>query len=202
MPECVKLLQQGEIIAYPTETFFALGCAMNITRAVEKIFCAKQREHNKPLPLLAANMQQVLAIADMNETEMTLAERFWPAPLTLLLQAKETVHTAITAGTGKVAVRISPHAVARELAHLTGVALVCSSANVSGNAAARCPQELDLALLPHIQGIVNEGEAPQGGLPSTIIEVLEDRSLSVRRHGALPLEKLQEQGFSIQPTIF
>ncbi len=193
----VKLLQDGEIIIYPTETFLAIGCIMTDANAIEKIFTAKGRAMHKPLPLLAASMKQVLEIAQMNTIERVLAETFWPAPLTLLLRAKENVLSSITAGTGKVAVRISAHTVATALSKASQAPLVCSSANISGQAPSQKIEELSRKLFPHVQGIISAGEKPQGGLPSTIIEANAHGKLQILRHGAISVQQLQEKGFDV-----
>ncbi len=171
---------------------------MSFAKAGGGVFFAKGRDKNKPLPLLAASMQQVLDIAHMNDTEKALAEQFWPASLTLLLRAKEHVLHSITADTGKVAVRISPHAVAQALAERADMPLICSSANVSGAPPAKLCTELDAAIFPHIGGIVCEGEKPQGGLASTIIEVDADKNVLVRRQGAVAVQSLEDAGFRVR----
>ncbi len=193
--EGVKLLNAGELIIYPTETFFALGCAMNSARAINAVFSAKGRALHKPLPLLAASMEQVLAIAHMQKTELALAEAFWPAPLTLLLRAKECVFPSITAGSGRVAVRISAHSVATRLAEQVNVPLVSSSANISGQMPVKSVNELDSKLFPHIRGVIVEGYEPRGIAPSTIVQVNSDDSLSIVRHGAVSVQTLLEMGY-------
>ncbi len=153
--EAVQLLRTGQCLIYPTETFYAVGCAMDSPTAVEHIFWGKQRAAQKPLPVLAAHWQQVQAIAQVGEQEQSLAKDFWPGPLTLICPAKSHILPILTAGTGKVAVRISSNTIARQLAHAVGTALVCSSANISGQTPPRHIHELSSELLRHIPHVLD-----------------------------------------------
>ncbi len=195
LPQAVQLLQEGNIIIYPTETFLAVGCGMFFEAALENIFSSKQRPQTKPLPLLAAHVEQIERIARLNQDEYALAEMFWPGSVTLLCQAKALVPDSITAGTGRVAVRISPHATARALAKAMEMPLVCSSANISGEAPPRTPQALSQVLLKAVPHVLWQGAEPAGGLPSTIVEVCAPKTLKVRRHGAISVEQLKAKGW-------
>ncbi len=194
---------------------------MDKPEAIENIFRAKQRQAQKPLPVLAAHWQQVESIAHVGQYEQTLAEQFWPGPLTLICPAKAHVLPLLTAGTGKVAVRISSHALARALAQAVHAPLVCSSANMSGEAPPRQIQELSTQLLqsiPHVLDLdvlsheailkdsmpMHKEKRPKPaqyiehkGLPSTIVEVVGEKKLTIRRHGAIAEEELQAQGWEI-----
>ncbi len=196
--QAIQLLTQGQCLIYPTETFFAVGCAMNHPLAVDKIFSSKKRPEQKPLPVLAADWEQVEAIAHVGKEERRIAEQLWPGPLTLLCTAKEHVLPILTAGTGKVAVRISSHPLALELARAVGSPLVCSSANISGEAPPQRPQELSNELLQHVPHVLTSETACQGGLPSTIVEICAPNTLNIRRHGAISVQKLQELHWSIE----
>ncbi len=188
-PEAVQLLQDANIIIYPTETFFAVGCGIFEAHALEQVFASKKRPVNKPLPVLAANIEHVHSIAHLNAQELALAQAFWPGPLTLLCTAKACVPHSITAGTGKVAVRISSHSTARDLAKAIGAPLVCSSANLSGEAPPRWVKDISPVLLQTVQGLLVQGAQPQGGLPSTIVELCE-QTLYIRRQGAISVQCL------------
>ncbi len=193
--EAVQLLKNGSLLVYPTETFFAVGCNMWNVEALANIYTAKQRPQKRPLPLLCAHMQQVESISHLQDMEKKLVQDFWPGPLTLLCKAKNTVSELITAGTGKVAVRISPHPIARALAEVAP--LVCSSANISGEEPTTEYTLLSAKMLANVQGLLIDGPKPQGGLASTIVEVLENNTLHVRRQGALPIQDLQAKGWHV-----
>ncbi len=189
-------MQGGEILIYPTETFLAVGCTMFCEAALAKVFSSKQRPHAKPLPLLAAEVAQIENIAFLREEEYALAEAFWPGSVTLLCKAKALVPPAITAGTGKVAVRISPHPVARALAAALEAPLVCSSANISGEAPPRTPQQLSQRLLAKVSHVLWQEPEPAGGLPSTIVEVCGKKKLVLRRQGAVPMVDFEAKGWT------
>ncbi len=191
-------MQQGKIIIYPTETFLAVGCDMFHEKALEQVFFSKNRPNTKPLPLLASHLTQVQRIASWGAVQQRLATKFWPGPLTILCEAKAHVPECITAGTGRVAIRISSHAMARYLSTAMDAPLVCSSANVSGEAPPRILQELSPSLLEHVHGIVWQEPEPSGGLPSTIVEICGENTLRIRRHGALSVEQLKAEGWIIE----
>ncbi len=186
-------MQEGKIVLYPTETFYAVGCSVFAEQALQRVFGVKKRPLHKALPVLAASLEHVHAIAQINEQEEQLAKAFWPGPLTLLCKAKAVVPAYITAGTGKVAVRISSHPTAKALARALDAPLVCSSANLSGEAPPRLAQDISLALLDTVQAVITEGPDPQGGLPSTIVELC-DGVLHIRRQGAVSAAQLQAYG--------
>ncbi len=163
--------------------------------ALEGIYGAKQRPQQRPLPLIAAHMEQVEAIAQLSAHEKTLVDNFWPGPLTLICTAKSCVSPLITANTGKVAIRISPHPVAMALAEEVGEALVCSSANISGEPPAVMHTHVSAKLLQRVQGIIIDGPIPSGGLPSTIVEVLANGKLRMARQGAITEQDLHAQGW-------
>ncbi len=190
--EAVRYLCQGGIIIYPTETFFAVGCALSVDgHTLQRLFASKARPLTRPLPLLAAKMEHIHDFAYVTQAEKRLMERFWPGPLTVLCKAKSCVPPLVRAGTGKVAVRISSHTVATALATAVEEPLVCSSANRSGFPPVADANVLDPKLLQYVDGILLDGEAPYGTLPSTIVEVLANGHVRVLREGAVAKKHLQ-----------
>lgn len=183
------LLRGGGIVAYPTETFYALGALASRPDALARLGAAKLRPEGKPLPLIAADAAQVRAIASLDGPLAELAARFWPGPLTLVLPAAAGLDPALTAGDGTVAVRVPGSEVARALALEAGGALVSTSANLSGGPPPVGPAELSRALLAGIDCVLDAGPAP-GGLPSTIV-ALERGELRLLRAGAIPFERLR-----------
>ena len=171
---------------------------MFYAKSLANIFFIKNRTPSKPLPLLASNLEHIKAIAHLREIEQALAKDFWPGPLTLLCKAKDCVPEAITADTGKVAVRISSHKLAQELAHAVDAPLICSSANFSGFTPPAKASEIDIDLLKQVQGLILGETSPKGQLPSTIIEVAKDNKIYMRRHGAISKQMLEDKGWQIE----
>lgn len=195
--EAAAYIRRGLLVVYPTETFFALGCDALNEAAVQRVFAAKRRIPTHPLPVIAACAEDACGLASrVDPTSRQLMERFWPGSLTIILPAAGHVPAAVTAGTGAVAVRVTPHQSAMRLLAACGGPLVSSSANISGCPPVTSSHDLDRELAAHAAGIVTLGEAPAGGLPSTIVKVVDD-GVVVRRRGPVTEEDLIRAGFSL-----
>lgn len=187
--EAAGLLARGGIVAYPTETYYGLGALASDGIALARLVAAKLRPDGKAVPLVAADEDQVVALAHLGDPiARTLARCFWPGPLTLVLPAREGVHEVITGGGTTVAVRIPGHPMARELARLAGGAIVSTSANLAGEDPVTRPGALSPALCARIDGVVDGGQTP-GGLPSTIVTV-EGGTPRLVRPGAVPWDRV------------
>jgi len=203
--EAASALDRGGLAVYPTETFFGLGCRADRAEAVLRVFEAKRRKPDMPLPVILGSAEQLELVAcPAPGTGSDLADltAFWPGPFTLLLPVRPGLPEALTGGTGRIALRVSSHPSARALAEACAFPIVSSSANISGRAPVTSAEELDAELLSSLRPGLDcvflppSCPAPGGGLPSTIVEPLGSRRLLVRREGALPLATLAEAGFS------
>ncbi len=205
-----SLLRGGAVLCYPTETFFAVGCSAFSLAGIAGVYAAKQRPASMPLPVIIGHRDQLKALVAEPKpaTECTpatdkgclataraLALAFWPAPLSLLLPASAAVPAMLTGGTGKIAVRFTPHPVAAALCRAAGGALVSTSANVSGHPAVTEAARLDPVLCAATQGVLDLPPAPSGGLPSTLVEIVSPGTLRVVRQGAFPLRALETVGY-------
>lgn len=178
-----ELLRRGGIVAYPTETFYALGARADDAGALERLLRAKLRPEGKPLPLLAADRAQVLRVAVLDGPAARVAARLWPGPLTLVLPAVPSLDPAVTAGSGTVGIRVPGSDVARALAARAGFALVSTSANPSGGPPPVRAGDLDPALLQGIDGVLDGGPTP-GGLASTVVRI-DGEDVRVLREGPI-----------------
>jgi L-threonylcarbamoyladenylate synthase len=168
--EAAAALRRGGLVAYPTETFYALGALARDAAAVERLVDAKGRPDGKPLPLLAPDLAAVADVAVLDGAAARVAERFWPGPLTLVLPARPGVAAAVTGGTGTVGIRVPGSEIARTLAREAGGPLVATSANLAGAP----PPASAAALAPELRArldAVLDGGATAGGLPSTVAEI-------------------------------
>ncbi len=197
----VHCLERGGVIIYPTETFYAVGCKVHSYIGLTDLYSAKKRPQARPIPVLAANMEQVDKIAILTSMEQKLAEQFWPGPLTILASVRASVPKVVVAGTGRIALRISSHTLATDLAKATGDALVCSSANISGEPPVADYKELSSQLVNRVQGIVPSESVLQGGLASTIVEVVGEGELFLRRAGAISIDQLMNAGWEILDDV-
>lgn len=171
-------LRRGGVVAYPTETFYGLGALAADGAAVARLVRAKGRPDGKPLPLLAAGLDQVEAVADLPPLARRLAAAFWPGPLTLVVPARPGLHPAITGGGATVGIRVTSSPVAAALARAAGGPLVATSANLAGEPPAAAVEALGAALVARLDLVLDAGPAP-GGLASTVV-ALEGEGATVR----------------------
>jgi L-threonylcarbamoyladenylate synthase len=191
----VAALARGEIVAYPTETSYGLAVDAFSPEALDRLFALKGRGAEKtfsaivaPLPDDRPRMIDAL-VAEVPPAAERLMARFWPGPLTLVLPARNDLPAALV-NNGFVAVRESPHPLARALAAGFGRAITATSANPAGQPAARSADEVAEAL-PEGCWILDGGRVP-GGTPSTLVRVT-PTGLEVVRAGLISAEALAEE---------
>jgi L-threonylcarbamoyladenylate synthase len=179
--EASRVLTEGGIVCFPTETFYGLGVKYDLRPAHEKLFRLKQRRPDKPLPLIIGRLELLdLLVEKTSALEELLMRSFWPGPLTLLLPARPDLPDFVTAGRpGHIAVRIPGASVALDLARALDFPITATSANISGMPAADSPEKVlrYFAAAPDL--LINGGRTP-GGNSSTIAEVRGDAVTIVR----------------------
>ena len=187
--ECSRSIRSGGIIAFPTETFYGLGAFYTNFAALEKLIALKRRPKDKALPLIVGQRNVLPLIASpVSFIEEILIEKFWPGPLTLLLAAKKDLSELITAGSGKIAVRIPGRSFALDLARSLEFPITATSANISGMPPAESPEEVISYFGDEIDIVVDSGKTP-GGKPSTIVGVT-GTVVEILRKGAIPDEEI------------
>jgi L-threonylcarbamoyladenylate synthase len=181
-------IRARRVVALPTDTLYGLAVDPFSDEAVARVFDLKGRPVGQPLPIIVSDVAQVARIGFMSPLAVKLAHRFWPGPLTLVVRAQPHISAGVTAGTGRVGVRVPAHPVARGLCQACGQPLTATSANPSGAPAPSDPDEV-AASLPGVDVLLDGGPAP-GGLPSTVVDV-SDRMPHLIRAGAVPWEDIQ-----------
>ena len=131
--EAGRLLKEGALVAFPTETVYGLGGDGLQEDAAARIYAAKGRPSDNPLILHIADIQalEVLAV-DVPELAYRMAEKFWPGPLTMILKKSSVVPYATTGGLDTVAIRMPSDEIAREIIKASGTYIAAPSANISG----------------------------------------------------------------------
>ncbi len=138
----VDALRRGEVVVYPTETFYALGVDFSTPGALDHLFSLKMRQPDSPIALIAADTTMAFSIArEAPAAARALAEKFWPGPLTLVLPARTEIPAGLIGPDGGVGVRVSPHPLCRALTSALGHPLTATSANRSGEPPARSIEE-------------------------------------------------------------
>lgn len=176
--QAVKVLQQGGIIAYPTEAVYGLGCDPKNLSAVKKILEIKQREKEKGLILIAANFDQVKPYLQTLEKEieekLLNSWRVSETPLTWLVPVKNDVSDYLKGQFNTLAVRVSKHPLVKELCEKFNGAIVSTSANRSQQEAARTSVQVKYIFENEIDFIL-EGETDTNAQPSEIRDALTDK---------------------------
>ncbi len=186
------------VIAFPTETFYGLCVDPFNKSALEKLFKLKGRAFDKPVGLIIKNramLEQV--VTNVPPAAEKLIKEFWPAPLTIVFNAATDVPDLITAGTGKVGVRVSSCAVAAGLVNILDSPITATSANPSGKPPARTAAEVLDYFGPDIDVIIETERPLTGGLGSspdsppgsTVIDVT-GKDFKILRQGVIPASKL------------
>lgn len=189
--QAADLLEQGEVVAFPTETVYGLGANALSDQAVLKIFEAKGRPSDNPLIVHITKQEQLTELVDnLTQTAHKLMDAFWPGPLTLVLSKKEGVSQYVTAGLDTLAVRMPDHPVARALMEVSGLSLAAPSANLSGKPSPTTAKHVEEDLIHKISGIV-DGGATGVGLESTVVDCTTDIPV-ILRPGGVTKEQLEE----------
>ncbi len=188
--EAKGLLNAGQVVALPTETFYALAAHPYQEQALERLFALKERPPDKPVLLLVANPEMLVILAShIPETAAALINRFWPGPLTLILPARPGLSGWLTANTGTVGVRQPRQAVTCRLIDYLGFPVTGTSANRSGKPPLVSAGEVEREFGQDAPLIVDAGPCP-GGLPSTIVDLTRIPPRLVRS-GAVSLASLK-----------
>jgi L-threonylcarbamoyladenylate synthase len=188
----VTAIAAGGLVAFPTDTFYGLGADPRSSVAVSRLFLSKQRPGDRPIPLVAGSIEQVReSVGTLTPLADRLAKAWWPGPLTLIIPASPALCREVHLGTGKVAVRVPDHAVARALALAVGHAVTSTSANVSGGEPPATAGEVELTLgdVLGARDVLIDAGPLKGGLPSTIVDVTGAAPLLVRA-GAVPWDRV------------
>ncbi|MEZ4358213.1 MAG: L-threonylcarbamoyladenylate synthase [Eubacteriales bacterium] len=184
-----KILKEGGVVAFPTETVYGLGADALNARAVKKIFEAKGRPADNPLIVHISKITDVDKIAFVTDTAKKVMDTFWPGPITIVLEAKDIVSDAVTAGLKTVAVRMPENEYARELIKESGVLIAAPSANLSGRPSPTTALHVKEDLNGKIPLILDGGECSVG-LESTVVDVSNDKCV-ILRPGGVTLEMLK-----------
>jgi len=157
-----KAINEGKLIAYPTEAIYGLGCDPLNQKALAHLLELKVRDSNKGLILIANDWQQLSTFVNLSDPSMLeRANNSWPGPVTWIMPASTKCSTLLTGGRDTIAVRVSAHPVVRDLCSSCNSALVSTSANISGEPPLQSAEDIHRVFTHHIAGVL-DGEL--GGL--------------------------------------
>lgn len=182
-------LKNGELVIFPTDTVYGLGAVYDNKEAIYKIFGVKNRDLNKPLNVLISDMSMLNLLAqNVSEAELKLMSAFWPGPLTIILEKKETVLNLITSNLNTIGVRIPNNQIALDLINYVGKPIVTTSANISGNLSSTdADHALDI-FNNKVSYVLDDGESKLK-LASTIVYIEENKP-KILRNGSISLNDI------------
>ena len=180
-----EALAKGRAVVFPTTGLYGLGANALDPRAVERIFDIKNRPAAMPILVLVSSRREASALVrGILPAAKRLMERFWPGPLTIVMEASSLAPPLLCAGTGKIGVRMDAHPVAMALVRANGGPVTGTSANLSGQPAPARVEELDQEVARRCAVVLDAGEL-SGGPGSTIVDVTVDPP-AILRQGAVP----------------
>ena len=184
----IRMLKNGGIVAFPTDTVFGLAC-LKEKKAIGKVYEAKGRSFDKPLPMMCDSLAMIEGNAYVNEKARKIIERFVPGPLTLIFRKKDRVEDYVTMGKETIGIRVPDDAFILDLIGKLGEPILVTSANLSGEASLLKWEDVLASLDGRIDGIVCEDA--RGEAASTIVDVSEEE-IRVLREGPISFEEIQE----------
>ena len=176
----IEFIKTGKTIAFPTETFYALGVSVYNEEALRKVFRIKGRDYGKSLPIIIEGETMLKeVVSEIPAIAISLMREFWPGGLTLIFRASPKIPSLLTAHTNTIAVRNSSHPIARMLVAGAKCPLTATSANVSGQKSCSSASEVADCLGNAVDLIIDGGKT-EGILPSTIVDLTFTRPRIVR----------------------
>lgn len=189
--EAAKIINKGGLVAFPTETVYGLGANGLDEEAVKKIYIAKERPQDNPVILHVSSKEEVdVLVKEVSEVAKLCMEKFWPGPLTLILNRSKIVPDVITGGLDSVAIRMPNNEIALKLIEAAGTPIAAPSANISGTPSPTKANHVIEDLKGKIDMII-DGGTTEVGLESTILD-LTGNIPSILRPGGITMEQLRE----------
>lgn len=187
--DAARIILQGGLIAFRTDTFYGVGADPLSRLAVRRIRQLKSREETKPILLLISDYDKVARfITKPPELFLSIANRFWPGPLTLVSNARPELLDELTAGTGTIGLRVPDDDDVRSLVRACGGALTATSANPAGGLPARTATDVETHFTAGVDLIIDGGDVTVMQ-PSTVLDLSGDKPRMIRE-GAISLKTL------------
>lgn len=180
----INILKKGKLAIIPTDTTYGIVCDATNDKAVRKVFLTKKRDFNKPLIILASDMEMVKKYTKkITPLEKEISDKFWPGALTILMNKNSLISDLVTASSPLVGIRIPNDPNLQELINRLGFPIVATSANISGEDVITNTDHIDEELIKNVSYISYGKEITS--LPSTIIKVNKDNKIEFLREGIL-----------------
>jgi L-threonylcarbamoyladenylate synthase len=175
-----EVIRSGGVVCFPTRCLYGLGADALDSAAVERVFEIKQRPADMPLLVLIGRSAQLAELAEhVPPMAQLLMDRFWPGRLTLVMDARPVIPARLTAGTGKIGIRLAAHPVARAMVDALARPITGTSANLSGASGCRQIADLDPQIARQVDLILDGGPL-KGGVGSTVVDVTGENPVVIR----------------------
>lgn len=186
-----KIISRNGIVIFPAKCLYGVAANALNESAVKKVFDLKKRPFNKPILVLVPNREMVsdLAVSIPTSAEQIM-DAFWPGHITIVMDAKERVSPLITAGTGKIGIRMPGHPVARALVNHLSFPITGTSANLSGHPGCFNPAALDPCVIKSAD-LILDGGVLNGGTGSTIIDTTTS-PVTLLRQGEIIFQEIRK----------
>lgn len=195
--EASKMITNGELVIFPTETVYGIGANGLDENAVKNIFIAKGRAQDNPLILHVSDIDMIDDIAkDINKIERKLIDIFFPGPLTIILNKKDIVPNVVSGGLDTVGVRMPSNKIANLLIKNSGVPIAAPSANISGKPSGTTLGDIKDEFDNKVSCMIDGGNTLIG-VESTVIRVI-DNKIKILRPGKITVEDFKFYGFDVE----
>ena len=187
--QAAAMLRKGGLVAVPTETVYGIAASAEDGVAVQMIYDLKDRDYEKPLSVLVTGMEMAERYcANIPQAAYRLAEKYWPGPLTMVLEDRGVVPAMVTAGSGTLGGRCPDHPLTLAIIEKAGLPLAAPSANPSGKEPAKTAKEVLAWFDGEIEGVVDGGPCAMG-VASTVVDLTEEEP-KILREGGIPAGEL------------
>jgi L-threonylcarbamoyladenylate synthase len=167
--KAVSVLMHDGLVVYPTETLYGLGADAFSDEAILNVYEAKKRPLGMPISIAVSDFDMLYAVARVEPDMEKFLQTFLPGPVTVILEARRSVPTILTGGTGMIGIRMPSHELALRLIEKFDAPITATSANLHG---AKDPRKPDECTVPH-EFLINGGNLP--GMPSTVVDLREKK---------------------------
>lgn len=191
LEEPAQIIKNGGIVVFPTETVYGIGANALNAEAVKKIYEIKKRPLSKPITLLVNSIDMIERVAkDITPFEYAIIKKFFPGPLTIILQKKDVIPDIVTSGGSTVGIRMPANEIALELINRAGVPLATPSANISDKPSKTNIKDV-MSDFPEGVDCFIDGGKSKIGVASTIVQVI-DGVPHILRQGTITEEQINK----------
>ena len=187
--DAVRLLREGGLVCYPTDTVYGIGAAAGDDAAVRRLFSVKGRAPDKAMPLLLADAADAARVAEVTPLARTLAARFWPGALTIVMRKASSYRSLALAGGDSVALRVPDRDIVRAIVRTLGEPLTGTSANRAGAPSPVSAAEVALQMGEMVQLVIDGGRS-RSRAESTVVDITLDAPV-VLREGVVSGEEIE-----------